>query len=138
MSSNWVEDIAKMHEHFGVDKWVQDKVDLGRTDLLEKLMDFRIKFLAEELQEAYLANDQKAAEDLVDAMIDLCVVAIGTLDIYGVDAQKAWDEVLKANMAKQPGVKPNRPNPLGLPDLMKPEGWVGPTHEGNTGHIPND
>jgi hypothetical protein len=31
-------------------------------------------------------------------------------------------------MQKRSGVKAERPNPLGLPDLMKPEGWVGPDH----------
>jgi predicted HAD superfamily Cof-like phosphohydrolase len=65
------------------------------------------------------------------------VVAIGTLDAFGVDAQRAWDEVHKANMTKQPGVKESRPNPLGLPDLIKPEGWTGPDHDNNTGDIPN-
>ena len=72
-------------------------------------------------------------EEIVDGLIDLCVVAIGTLDAFGVDAYKAWDEVLKANMSKNVGVKEGRPNPLGLPDLMKPEGWQAPSHQGNHG-----
>ena len=38
-------------------------------------------------------------------------------------------------MAKQVGVKPGRPNPLGLPDLMKPEDWKAPSHEGNHGKL---
>ena len=36
-----------------------------------------------------------------------------------VDAYTAWDRVHAANMTKQVGVKPSRPNPLGLPDLTK-------------------
>jgi len=36
-------------------------------------------------------------------------------------------------MNKQVGIKASRPNPLGLPDLIKPEGWVGPDHTGNHG-----
>jgi len=60
-------------------------------------------------------------------------VAIGTLDGFNIDSHRAWDEVLKANMNKTPGVKASRPNPLGLPDLIKPEGWVGPEHSGNYG-----
>ena len=40
-------------------------------------------------------------------------------------------------MAKEVGVKEERPNPLGLPDLVKPEGWVNPSHSGNHG-ILND
>jgi len=38
-------------------------------------------------------------------------------------------------MAKKTGVKASRPNPLGLPDLIKPEGWVGPDHSDNVGLV---
>jgi predicted HAD superfamily Cof-like phosphohydrolase len=60
-------------------------------------------------------------------------VAIGTLDAFGINANKAWDAVLEANMNKEVGVKETRPNPLGLPDLIKPEGWKAPDHTGNHG-----
>jgi len=73
--------------------------------------------------------------EIVDALIDLCVVAIGTLDAFGVDAHKAWDEVLQANLNKEPGVKESRPNPFGLPDLIKPEDWEAPNHIENTGRL---
>jgi predicted HAD superfamily Cof-like phosphohydrolase len=70
---------------------------------------------------------------MVDALIDVCVFAIGTLDLLGVDANKAWDSVYKANMNKNVGIKEGRPNPFGLPDLIKPEDWTPPSHEGNHG-----
>ena len=38
-------------------------------------------------------------------------------------------------MSKVLGVKKERPNPLGLPDLAKPEGWKSPSHVGNHGLI---
>ena len=136
MSRDWMKDINNMHTHYGVHEWIDAKVELGREDLLVKFLEFRLNFLQEELDEAYKALDTANGEEIVDAMIDLCVVAIGTLDAFGVDAEKAWNEVLRANMQKQPGVKPNRPNPLGLPDLLKPEGWVGPDHTGNIGKMP--
>lgn len=85
--------------------------------------------------EAALTNND--AEEIVDGLIDLCVVAIGTLDAFGVDPYKAWDEVLKANLAKEVGVKESRPNPLGLPDLIKPADWEGPDHSGNHGKLNN-
>ena len=44
-------------------------------------------------------------------------------------------QVLKANMKKEVGRKETRPNPLGLPDLVKPEGWEAPSHEGNHGKL---
>lgn len=135
MSRDWVKDIHEMHTKFGVRDWVDNQIGLGRYDKLEKFLEFRLKFLNEELTEAMDGLTEKNSEDIVDAMIDLCVVAIGTLDALGVNAYRAWDSVHHANMTKKPGVKPNRPNPLGLPDLMKPDGWVGPDHTGNHGII---
>ena len=74
-------------------------------------------------------------EEFIDGHIDLCVIAIGTLLAFDVNVEKAWNEVHKANMAKEVGTKPERPNPLGLPDLMKPEGWENPSHDGNHGNL---
>ena len=131
MSKDWVEDIVKMQDKFGTLDWVLNNKD--NTEKLKKFLKFRIDFLQEELDETKTAYETMDGEEIVDGLIDLCVVAIGTLDAFGVDAYKAWDEVLKANMAKNVGIKEGRPNPLGLPDLMKPEGWKAPSHEGNHG-----
>lgn len=120
-----------MHEHYNMDV-AFDTITLDR-EKAKALLKFRIDFLDEELTEM---KDATNAEDVVDALIDLCVVAIGTLDAFGIDSQEAWERVLDANMAKEPGIKPGRPNPLGLPDLMKPEGWTAPSHEGNHGTLP--
>ena len=69
----------------------------------------------------------------MDGLIDLCVFAVGTLDVFNVDANDAWDRVYQANIAKDVGVKEGRPNPFGLPDLIKPAGWKAPSHDGNHG-----
>jgi len=132
MSSNWVQDITNMQEKFGVRDWV---LDPANKDKLRDFLVFRLDFLEEEFEETVLAYWDKDPEEIVDGLIDVCVIAIGTLLAFGVDADKAWDAVHKANMAKQPGVKLERPNPLGLPDLMKPEGWVNPSHSGNHGNL---
>lgn len=124
--NDWVQDIHEMHAYYGV----HDAVDTFDADKLKALLQFRIAFLREELTELETAT---TPEDVVDALIDLCVVAIGTLDLYDVDAYTAWNKVHKANMSKKVGVKASRPNPLGLPDLIKPEGWVGPDHTDNYG-----
>lgn len=128
MSKDWVDDIFKMHQYYGVHPKINDM----NNETLKKFLEFRANFLQEELNELKNAEN---AEDVVDALIDLCVVAIGTLDGFGVNSYEAWDEVLRANMSKQTGVKASRPNPLGLPDLIKPEGWVGPDHSGNHGNL---
>lgn len=146
---NWVADISEMHTKFGV-REVIEKLD--REKLL-KFLKFRLDFLREELDEARSAYDKlveiqsktdmdpayreklvtENGDDVVDAMIDLCVVAIGTLDAFQVDAYEAWARVHDKNMEKEPGIKPERPNPLGLPDLIKPAGWTPPSHSDNIG-----
>lgn len=122
MSNNWVKDIGDMHQKFGVN----EKVREFDKEKLQKFLEFRINFLQEELDEMKTAE---TADDVVDALIDLCVVAIGTLDAFDCNAYEAWDRVHRANMAKEVGIKASRPNPLGLPDLIKPEGWSAPAHE---------
>jgi predicted HAD superfamily Cof-like phosphohydrolase len=133
MSNNWVEDIHDMQTKYKTREWVRDN-----PDKYYQFLNFRADFLQEELDETKRAIMAGDAEEIVDGLIDLCVVAIGTLDAFNVDGNKAWDEVLKANMQKEVGVKESRPNPLGLPDLIKPEGWQAPSHEGNYGDLPND
>lgn len=129
MSKNWTQDIAEMHEHYRVNQIIRtfDK------EKIKAFLEFRRKFLFEEYLELSNAIDNEDAEEIVDALIDLCVVAIGTLDALEVNSEKAWDSVLKANMNKKVGIKESRPNPLGLPDLIKPEGWKGPSHKNNHG-----
>lgn len=126
MSSNWVEDIKIMHQKYQVESAV-NKMD---AEKLKAFLQFRINFLQEELDELKKSDNPK---EVVDALIDLCVVAIGTLDAFKVNSYLAWDTVLQANMKKEVGVKTERPNPLGLPDLIKPIGWTAPSHEKNTG-----
>lgn len=132
--SDWANDIAMMHNKFGVREWFEANKD--NKDLMAKYLRFRLKMCMEEMNETIdAALFDKNSEEVVDGLIDLCVFAIGTLDVFGVDANAAWDAVYEANMSKEVGVKPGRPNPFGLPDLIKPGGWQAPTHAGNHGDI---
>ena len=73
--------------------------------------------------------------EVVDAFIDIIVIALGTLDAFDVNIKKAWKRVHYANMQKKIGVKDTRPNPLGLPDLVKPKDWQAPQHFDNIGKL---
>jgi len=126
MSQNWVKDMNDMHAKFGV-REVVSKMDANK---LTEFLEFRIGCLQEELDELKAARN---GDDAVDALIDLSVFAIGTLDLFGIDAEMAWNRVYAANISKEVGIKEARPNPLGLPDLIKPEGWTAPTHKDNIG-----
>lgn len=122
--STLIEDIEHLTTKYGFD---QEKLDIAK-------LYFRGKLLEEEFDEYLLAVRDRDAEGTVDALVDLTVVALGTLAIIGVDIQKAWNEVHKANMAKERGIKPGRESSGGF-DLIKPPGWTGPDHSGNHGRL---
>ena len=132
MSADWVNDINRMQTKFGVRDWISQASPFE----LQEYLKFRLKFIKEEYDETREALIDEDAEEIVDGLIDICVVAIGTLDAMGINAHTAWDEIFEANMNKEVGIKEERPNPLGLPDLINPPGWQNPTHEGNHGLIP--
>ena len=132
--NDWANDIANMHHKFGVREWFEN--NKGDKELMKNYLNFRMSMVKEEYDETMEAIEAKDAEEIVDGLIDMCVFAIGTLDVFGVNANEAWDRVFSANSAKDVGVKEGRPNPFGLPDLIKPEGWTAPSHEGNHGDLP--
>ena len=134
MSKDWVKDMRDMASKYNI----QDAVNNLDSKQLRAFLYFRVNFLQEELDELKKATHRGIPidpEETVDALIDLCVVAIGTLDLFDVNAYEAWDEVLEANMNKKVCVKKTRPNPLGLPDLIKPKDWKAPSHLGNYGKL---
>ena len=133
MSNDWVKDIHDMQTKYKTREWVENN-----QDKLRQFLEFRIDFLQEELDETSGALVNTDAEEIVDGLIDLCVVAIGTLDAFDVNARQAWNEIYDANMSKEPGVKESSPNPLGLPDLIKKPDWKGPDHTGNHGLFANN
>ena len=119
-------DISEMHQKFGVNKIVA-----GMTPAqLKEYLKFRLDMCQEELNET---RDAENGDDAVDGLIDLIVFAVGTLDAFGVNGDVAWNRVHTKNMQKEAGIKPERPNKFGFPDLIKPEGWEAPSHADNVG-----
>ncbi len=129
MSECLIKDMYEFHGKFGV----REAVEKLTPEMLREFLQFRIRFLEEELDELKDAADQKNNAEIVDACIDLVVVALGTLDAYQVDVEKAWNLVLAANMTKSPGIKASRPNKFGLPDMVKSPDFVSPDHSDNVG-----
>lgn len=119
-----IEDDLKMQTKFGMNK----------EKLTKDQLSFRMDLLNEEFYETNDAFESNRPEEFVDGLIDIIVIAVGTLSLSGVDVQKAWDEVHRANMAKERGVKKGREQSGGF-DLIKPEGWVGPSHKDNLGDL---
>lgn len=126
MSSDWVNDLNYLHWKFGV----HTKVDGMSPEMLKEFLKFRFDFLQEEIDEGKTAD---TAAKVVDAIIDMCVVGVGTLDLFRVDGHEAWNRVHNANLSKEVGVNPRRPNAFGLPDLIKPPHFISPKHDDNVG-----
>ena len=126
LKSEWLSDINDMHYKFGATEWVDNMHRSKNYKLLKDFLAFRLDFLEEEFEEtpaAFFKNDSK---EVVDGLIDLIVIAIGTLDLFKCDADVVWDKIHHSNMSKKPGANKSRQNPFGLPDMVKPKDWVGP------------
>ncbi len=119
-----IEDNEKFQQKYEFDKDVFDYNALS----------FRMDLLTEEFQETHAAFVQGDAEEFVDGLIDMMVIALGTLSLSGVDIEKAWKSVFEANMSKIRGVKPGREQSGGR-DVYKPDGWVAPSHQDNHGKL---
>jgi len=110
----------------------QTKFGFNLEPFDKKKLAFRMDLQKEEFDELMKAYKEKNAEEVVDALIDSVVIAIGTLYLAGVDVSKAWNEVYRANMSKERGVKPGREQSGGF-DVIKPKDWKGPDHSNNHG-----
>lgn len=81
-----------------------------------------IKEELEELEVAYSAGDNV---EMLDALIDILVVTIGTIHSAGFDGEGAWKEVMATNFAKidrETGKVCKREDGK----VLKPTGWHPP------------
>jgi predicted HAD superfamily Cof-like phosphohydrolase len=82
----------------------------------------QIVFFDEEIQEF---EDAESLEDQADACMDLIYFSLGALVKMGVHPGAVMGAVHKANMNKEPGVKPSRKD-VGTKDAIKPKDWSAP------------
>lgn len=96
----------------------------GQTVDLQNLQQYKMycDLIREEFDE--LCDSTTVVDDL-DALIDIMVVTIGALHSLGVDAEGAWQEVMRSNMAKvDPATGKVRKREDGK--ILKPPGWQPP------------
>jgi predicted HAD superfamily Cof-like phosphohydrolase len=78
--------------------------------------------IREEFNELVVSSTK---EDDLDALIDILVVTVGAIHSLGVDAEGAWNEVMRTNMAKiDPATGKVRKREDGK--VLKPDGWTPP------------
>ena len=83
---SWDVDIKNMHGRFGVHEWIEQSTPEQRAELMK----LRMRMLTEEYAETMNAYLQGDPEEMIDGLIDLCVISLGNLDIAGVTIQRAW------------------------------------------------
>lgn len=92
----------------------------------EEIMEFRIKFLQEEVWEFISAYKDKNVVDAFDALIDLVYVALGTARMMNLPWDEGWKIVHAANMSKLRVERKELSSRGSIYDVVKPEGFVKP------------
>lgn len=119
------DDVGDFQEKFGLDNVTHHGAAPRGID--RALVEFRIKFMQEELREfidGYLDLDEV---QMADALVDLVFVAMGTAQLMGYPWQELWDDVQAANMQKVRSSSTDHGSERGGAwDVVKPEGWQAP------------
>ncbi len=124
-----VENIQKIFEKMMVQvAEFQRKLGITIPDnpdaISQSRMVFRVGHMAEELGEIIDAYGQEQDEQVIDGLVDLAYIAIGTILEHGIDPGEAFSLVHDANMRKERGMT-KRGEAV---DAVKPEGWMPPDH----------
>ena len=82
LKSEWLSDINDMHYKFGATEWVDAMHNSKNYKVLKDFLAFRLDFLEEEFEETQAAFFKNDSKEVVDGLIDLIVIAIGTLDLF--------------------------------------------------------
>lgn len=120
MSFNLHRDVLEFHKKFEI------PVEKYPAFPTKELLEFRMKFMKEEVQEF---EDAVNANDLVkafDAIIDMVYVALGTAVIMNVPFSKGWDIVHSANMTKMRARHSGESKRGSKFDVIKPPNWIPP------------
>jgi len=112
-------DVLAFHKLFGV------PIASHPTIPPKERIEFRHKFIQEELDELSAAMEAENLPEILDGIIDLIYVLLGMAIEYGLPVNEGWDEVHTSNMRK---VGPDG-KPIMSVDgqkILKPSGWVRP------------
>lgn len=120
LAPNLHQDLIDFHTKFGL------VYEGPPRNLPQDLFEFRKKFLQEELDEYIEAEELDDREKMLDSLVDLVYVAIGTAQLHGFDFNEAWRRVQAANMAKVRCERESDSARGTTYDVIKPPGWVAP------------
>lgn len=116
---SFTEDLKAFHKKFGLE------YNGPPREIPYEMSLFRLNFLDEELREYMRAWQEQNPVKMLDALVDLCYVAIGTAYLHGWNFDEAWTRVHAANMCKVRSTE-EHDDRGGRFDVIKPEGWEPP------------
>jgi predicted HAD superfamily Cof-like phosphohydrolase len=120
---DWAQDIDNFHQKFGIQYE-------GPPRLMDqKLHDFRMARLREELAELQDAINEKNLVGVLDAYIDEIYIALGNMHLHGftpATINEAWRRVHEKNMLKELAHGRNPGKHGHKSDIVKPAGWTPP------------
>lgn len=118
------DDVRQFHGRFGL------PVSVAVREIDPEVIDFRVKFMREELDEFVQACEVGDHAGMFDALIDLVYVAYGTAHFLGYPWDEGWAAVHEANMRKVRATSAGDSKRGSHFDVIKPEGWVAPDIHG--------
>lgn len=135
MTNDWVEQVAlcmKLWRQINrSDEWIEgDEATSTEMLLRKRLIDEEHGELSEAIGDALLEIDlygvvsEEVKAEILDGILDLCVVAIGTGLTFGFDLHGAMQEVFESNITKCPP-----PSKRHDGKVEKPSGWRKPELE---------
>lgn len=98
----------------------------GPRELPASLASFRSTLMIEELTEWSQATGRGDHPEVLDALVDLVYVTLGTAYVTGFDFNEAWRRVHEANMKKVNATTEADSKRGSKIDIVKPEGWTAP------------
>lgn len=124
------DDVGAFHAKNGLDNATYR--DPGPREVPDDVLEFRRKFMQEELDEYVEGMREGDQAKMADALVDLVYVAMGTGHLQGFPWESLWREVQRANMRKvrADGADDVRSHRGHVLDVVKPEGWQPPDIEG--------
>lgn len=122
---SYYRDVGDFHRKFGIPAFDPRKACAFPS---KEIVDYRVKFLEEELQELKEAIEANDLVEVMDALADIVYVACGTAHYFNAPFAQIWSEIHRANMDRIKVTPENcPPEKKYRPDLViKPPGWKAP------------
>ncbi len=123
--SNYFSDVGEFHRKFDIPVYDPRKPCAFPS---REILDYRLKFLKEEVTEFEDAIDKGNLAEALDAIADIAYVAFGTAHYFNAPFRQLWEEIHRANMERVKCTRENCP-----PDkqyradmVIKPPDWRPP------------